>query len=109
MASQSIQILKVGVLQDKKWEGREYQVQEAECIILDENGEFECVGVMRLSEAFRKDPPAKGTYTAVTKLVASPKDRRIGTMIVGLTPVDTKSLARSSPAAVSPASPALKA
>lgn len=98
--SSLIQILKVGALQDKKWEGREYQVQEAECVLLDENGELESVGVLRLSEAFRKDPPAKGTYQAVFTLVASPKDRRIGAVVTGLTPVAPSALRRAAPEAV---------
>jgi hypothetical protein len=93
-----IQIIKVGAVQDKKWEGREYQVQEAECLLLDENGEVESVGVLRLSEKFRKDPPVKGTYTAVFSLVASPKDRRIGALVTGLAPVPPNALTRTPPA-----------
>lgn len=93
-----IQILKVGIVQDKKFEGREYQVQECECVLLDENGELESVGVLRLSEKFRKDPPVKGTYSAVFSLVASPKDRRIGAVVTGLTVVTPESLKRLSAA-----------
>lgn len=94
-----IQILKVGIVQDKKYEGREYQTQECECVLLDENGELESVGVLRLSEAFRKAPPVKGTYQAVFSLVASAKDRRIGAVVTGLTAVMPSSLKRSAPAA----------
>lgn len=90
-----IQIIKVGAVQDKKWEGREYQVQEAECLLLDEHGEVESVGVLRLSEKFRKDPPTKGTFQAVFSLVASPKDRRIGAIVTGLTPVPPNALKRA--------------
>lgn len=90
-----IQILKVGALQDKKWEGREYQVQEAECLLLDSEGQFEGVGVLRLSEEFRKSPPAVGTYQARFALVASPKDRRIGAVVTGLTPVPPNAFKRS--------------
>lgn len=95
--SSIIQILKVGPVQDKKWEGREYQVQEAECCLLDENGEIESVGVLRLSEKFRQDPPVKGTYSAVFSLVASPKDRRIGAIVTGLTPVPPNAITRVRP------------
>ena len=94
-----IQILKVGVLQDKKWEGREYQVQEAECVLLDQDGQLESVGVLRLSEHFRKNPPERGTYQAVFSLVASPKDRRIGAVVTGLTLVPPSALKRAAPAA----------
>lgn len=89
-----IQILKVGVVQDKKWEGREYQVQECECVLLTPEGEMESVGVLRLSEEFRKNPPAKGTYSAVFSLVASPKDRRIGAVVTGLTAVAVNAIKR---------------
>lgn len=92
-----IQILKVGAVQDKKWEGREYQVQEAECVLLTQEGELESVGVLRLSESFRREPPARGTYQAVFSLVASPKDRRIGAIVTGLTLVPNNALKRASP------------
>lgn len=94
-----INILKVGVLQDKKWEGREYQVQEAECLLLDQDQQFQGVGVLRLSEEFRKNPPAVGIYQASFALVASPKDRRIGAQVIGLVPVPAGALKRSAPAA----------
>lgn len=94
-----IQILKVGVIQDKKWEGREYQVQECECVLLSSDGEMESVGVLRLSDEFRKNPPVKGTYSAVFSLVASPKDRRIGAVVTGLTPVAPSAIRRTATAA----------
>lgn len=82
-----VKILKVGAVQDKTFEGRAYQVQEAECVLLDEHGELESVGVLRLSKEFQKDPPAVGTYAAKFALAVSPKDRKIGAQLVGLTPV----------------------
>lgn len=97
-----IQILKVGDLQDKEWEGRKYQSQECECILLNQDGEMESVGVLRLSEDFRKAPPAKGTYTAVFSLIASPKDRRIGAVVTGLTLVPPNAVRRA-PVVTAPA------
>lgn len=94
-----IQILKVGALQDKTFEGRSYQVQEAECLLLSEAGEVESVGVLRLSKDFQKDPPATGTYTAKFALAVSPKDRKIGALLVGLTPVPPNAVKRAPPAA----------
>lgn len=90
-----IQILKVGAVVDKEWEGRKYQSQECECVLLGADGEMESVGVLRLSEEFRKSPPVKGTYSAVFSLVASPKDRRIGAVVTGLTPVAASSIRRA--------------
>lgn len=93
-----IQILKVGEVQDKTYEGRAYQVQEAECLLLDDTGEIESVGVLRLSKEFQKDPPAKGTYTAKFALAVSPKDRKIGAQLIGLTPVPPGAVRRNADA-----------
>ena len=101
-----IQILKVGAVQDKEWEGRKYQSQECECVLLTADGEMESVGVLRLSEDFRKSPPAKGTYSAVFSLVASPKDRRIGAVVTGLTPVPPNALRVKPAAPAGPSGPA---
>ncbi len=94
-----VQIIKVGAVQDKEFDGRKYQTQEAECLLLDQNGDVECVGVLRLSAEFRKEPPSKGTYQASFSLVASPKDRRIGAVVTGLVPVAPAALKRQQPAA----------
>ena len=99
-----IQILKVGDVKDKSWEGRAYQSQECECVLLTPDGEMDSVGVLRLSEDFRKSPPVKGTYSAVFSLVASPKDRRIGAVVTGLTPVPSNAIRRAAPAASAAAS-----
>lgn len=104
-----IQILLVGQLTPKTYEGRSYNTQEAECVLLDENGETLQIGVLRFSEKFQKEPPTKGLYRPVFSMVASPKDRKIGAVITDLQPVDAKSFVRAGPAAVSPAAAALKA
>ena len=98
MMNALIQILKVGPLQDKSYEGRAYQVQEAECLLLSDAGEVESVGVLRLSKDFQKDPPATGTYTAKFALALSPKDRRIGAQLVGLTAVPPNAIRRAADA-----------
>jgi len=104
-----IQILKVGEVQDKAFEGRAYQVQEAECVLLDENGETDCIGVLRFSEAFRKNPPARGVYVPVFSMVASPKDRKIGSVITGLTPVSMENIKRKAASALGAATAAVVA
>lgn len=86
-----IQIIKVGELKDKTYEGRSYQTQEAECLLLNDDGSVECVGVLRLGEKFRGDNlPKLGVYQAHFSLVASPKDRRIGAVVTGLLPREVK-------------------
>ncbi|SCX74300.1 hypothetical protein [Variovorax sp. EL159] len=83
-----IQIIKVGPVQDKTFEGRSYQVQEAECILMNDDGTPESVGVLRLDEKMRgQNAPSVGTYSAKFSLKPSPKDRKIGAVLTGLTPV----------------------
>lgn len=89
-ATSLIQIIKVGDKQDKSFEGRSYQVQECECILLNDDGSPESVGVLRLDEAMRAAPPSVGTYTATFSLKPSPKDRKIGAVLTGLTPVQMR-------------------
>ena len=87
-ATSKIQILKLGDAQNKEFEGRKYQVQEAECITLNDDGSIGQVAVLRLHESMRGDKaPKVGTYTAAFSLVANPKDRRLGAVLTGLTPI----------------------
>lgn len=83
-----IQILKTGDEQNKSWEGRAYTVQECECILINEDGSCEAVGVLRLSDKFKgENAPKPGTYSAGFSLAVSPKDRKIGAVVTSLTPV----------------------
>jgi hypothetical protein len=84
-ASSKIQILLVGPVQDKKWEGRAYQVQEAECIMLNDDGSPQGVAVLRLDDSMRGDKaPKAGLFTASFTLRANPKDRRLEARLAGL-------------------------
>jgi hypothetical protein len=87
-ASSKIQILVVHAPQDKKWEGREYQIQEAECVMLNDDGTPQGVAVLRLSEEMRKSPPKPGLFTAAFTLRANPKDRRLEAALASLTPFE---------------------
>lgn len=88
-ATSKIQILKVGPVQDKQWEGRPYQVQEAECIMLNDDGSVEGVAVLRLDDKMRGDAaPKPGFYAAAFSLRANPKDRRLEARLSGLTPFE---------------------
>lgn len=89
-----IQIIKVGELQNKTFEGRSYQVQECECILINDDGTPESVGVLRLADNMRGDKaPAVGTYSAKFSLKPSPKDRKIGAVLTGLTPAGKQAAA----------------
>lgn len=88
-ASSKIQILLVGPVQDKKWEGRDYQIQEAECVMLNDDGSPAGVAVLRLGEKMRGDnAPKPGFFTAAFALRANPKDRRLEASLAGLTPFE---------------------
>lgn len=90
-ATSKIQIIKVGDVQNKKFEGREYQIQEAECITLNDDGTVNQVAVLRLGESMRGDKaPKVGTYSASFSLRANPKDRRLGAELTGLIPMPVK-------------------
>ncbi|WP_432727574.1 hypothetical protein [Variovorax sp. W6] len=87
-ATSLIQIIKVGPVQDKTFENRPYQIQECECILINDDGTPEAVGVLRLGDQMRGDKaPTVGTYSAKFSLKPSPKDRKIGAVLTGLTPV----------------------
>lgn len=88
-ATSKIQIIKVGNLTPKTFEGRSYEIQEAECITLNDDGSVNEVAVLRLSEAMRGEKaPKLGTYAATFSLRANPKDRRLGAVLTGLTPIN---------------------
>ena len=90
-ATSIIQIIKVGPVQDKTYEGRAYQVQECECILVNQDGTPESVGVLRLDDKMRgAAAPAVGTYTATFALRPNAKDRKIGAVLTGLTAVNRK-------------------
>lgn len=87
--SSKLQILVVGEIQNKKWEGREYQVQEAECILLNDDGSPQAVAVLRLDDSMRGDKaPKTGIYSATFSLRPNPKDRRLEARLTGITPID---------------------
>lgn len=84
-----IQILKTGDEVAKTFDGRSYTTQECECLLMNDEGVIDCVGVLRLSNQFKgENAPKPGLYHAAFSLVASPKDRKIGAVISGLTPAE---------------------
>lgn len=109
-----LQIILTNPAAERSYDGRKYTTQDAECIVINENGTPSQVGVLRLSRDYTdvvavKDgvtsivenkAPKPGLYDATFGLVVSPKDRKIGAAIVELQPVR----AASASGAATPAS-----
>ncbi|MBX3660615.1 MAG: hypothetical protein KF740_19445 [Ramlibacter sp.] len=86
-----IQILKTGPLQDKQWEGRSYKSQTCECVLINEDSTVDGVGVLRLGSELQGDKaPGPGLYEPVFAPVISPKDRKIGAVLVAVTAVQPR-------------------
>ena len=97
-----IKIIKVNELRKGNKDGREWQMQDAECILLDENGEEQQVGVLQLPKHLRGDAaPARGIYLGSFALQAGLRDRRIEAVLMGLQPYAVKG--QPAPAPVQPA------
>lgn len=79
---------------------RPWEMQDAECILLDETGAATQVGVLQLPKQLMGDlAPAPGVYAASFALVSSMKERRIEAVLTDLRPVQL-------PAQRKPAAPA---
>jgi hypothetical protein len=85
-----LQILKVNELRkgvsvktNKPWE-----MQDAECILMNADGSVGSVGVLQLPKSLMGDKtPTNGTYTATFALVSGMTDRKINAVLTALTPV----------------------
>lgn len=66
--------------------GRPYDIQDCECLLLNESGTVEQVGVLTIPNDLRgKVEP--GTYMGTFSLRADRQTRRIGSVLTGLTPI----------------------
>ena len=66
--------------------GRPYDIQDCECILFDGDGQVAQVGVLTIPNDLRgKVEP--GMYTGSFVMRADRQTRRIGSVLVGLTPV----------------------
>jgi len=66
--------------------GRPYDIQDCECILFDEAGEVGQVGVLTIPNELR-GKVAPGMYTGSFSMRADRQTRRIGSVLVGLTPI----------------------
>ena len=66
--------------------GRPYDIQDCECLLLDESGQVSQVGVLTIPNELRgKVEP--GIYAGTFSMRADRQTRRIGSVLVGLTPI----------------------
>lgn len=80
-----IQIIKVNEEKSGVKDGRPWQIQDAECILLNDDGTPQQVGVL----SFPKDLRGKvqpGTFTGTFALRADLRSRRIEAVLTGLSP-----------------------
>jgi hypothetical protein len=87
IGSALIQIIKVNEL--RKGIGREsgkpYEMQDAECLLLNDDGSPSTVGVLQLPKDLQGDKaPKPGVYTGSFALKSNVMDRRIGAVLTSL-------------------------
>ena len=94
-----IKIIKVNEKRSGVKDGRPWEMQDAECILLDENGEEQQVGVLPLPKTLMGDAaPGKGIYLGAFALRAGLRDRRIEAVLTALQPYGIKAPSPSKPA-----------
>lgn len=82
-----IQILKVNELRKGTKNGRDWAMQDAECMLLSDTGELEQVGVLQLpKDMLGEFAPKPGIYCGAFALRAGMQDRKIGSVLTALTP-----------------------
>lgn len=93
-----LQIIKVNELRTGNKDGRTWEMQDAECILLNDSGEVESVGVLQLPKELRGQTKT-GTYLGSFALRPNLSTRRIEAVLTGLQPYAVKALKSSGGAA----------
>jgi len=91
IGSTLIQIFKVNEPKTgvSKSNGKPYELQDAECALLNEDGSVDQIGVLMLPRELRGSITA-GIYTGSFTLRPDLRSRRIEAVLVGLRPVPTR-------------------
>lgn len=84
-----LQIIKVNDLRTGNKDGRTWEMQDAECILLNDDGEVESVGVLQLPKELR-GATKTGTYLGSFALRPNLSTRRIEAVLTGLQPYAVK-------------------
>lgn len=90
-----VQILKLNEARSGNKNGREWQMQDAECILLNDDGSVSEVGVLMIPKDLMGKVQA-GTYTASFSLRTDKSKeggRRIGAVLTGLIPLQAPRVA----------------
>lgn len=97
-----IQIIKTNEKRSGVKDGRPWEMQDAECILLDDSGAATQVGVLPLPKHLMGElAPLPGVYAGSFALQAGMRDRRIQAVLTDLRPVQLP--AQRKPAAPAPA------
>lgn len=84
-----IQIIKVNDVKNGTKDGRAWEIQDAECILLTDDMKPDQVGVLTLPKDLR-GKVAPGVYTGSFTLKSDLRTRRIEAVLVGLVPHVTR-------------------
>lgn len=91
-----IQIFKVNELRKGVKDGREWQMQDAECALLDQEGVIQQIGVLRIPKDLR-DQVKPGIYSGSFALKPDLRSRIIEAVLTGLTAVPDGAIRRIQP------------
>lgn len=80
-----LQVLVAHPVQDREFEGRKYQVQEAECVLLNDDGTPAQVGVLRVPQDLH-GKITTGVFLGSFAMRPDRKTRVLGAVLVGLQP-----------------------
>lgn len=87
IGSALIQIIKTNEPRSGVKDGRPWSMQDAECLLLDDNGQPSMVGVLQLPKDLMGDKaPKPGVYTGSFALKSGLRDRRIEAVLTSLVP-----------------------
>lgn len=83
-----IQILKLNELKSgvSRKTGNPYEMQDAECLLLKEDGSLDQVGVLQVPKSLR-DKVTVGVFTGSFAMRANMQSRRIEAVLTDITPV----------------------
>lgn len=84
--SSLVQVLKVNEARSGNKNGRDWKMQDAECILLDDKGQPDSVGVLMIPKDLM-DKVGPGKYTASFALRPNLSTRKIEAVVTALVPV----------------------
>lgn len=85
MHTSIIQIVKLNEARSGVKDGRPWEMQDAECLLLTADGQVEQVGVLMIPKAL-KEKAKLGTYNGAFALRANMASRKIEAVLTDLTP-----------------------